>query len=102
MRARVGGVVAVAGALALGIGVARAQEEDAPLAAQVLESASAEDAAMRLSPAPRVTAQNPSGEHAALMDSITDEDITGAAERENRLDEARRMAPMDLLWGLDR
>lgn len=61
-----------------------------------------DDSAMRLAPAERVSGRNPSDDHLAMMRAMTDEDITGATELANQLEQARRVAPIDVLWGVGR
>ena len=71
-------------------------------AASAQDSEVGDDDAMRLAPPERTTAANPTDEHAAFMNAVSAEDISAATEHANALEEARRVAPLDLLWGVGR
>lgn len=90
MRRRVAVFVAVMVSSIGGLAIGRAQDEVG------------DDTPHHLAPAERVGTANPSDAHAASMVAITGEDIAAATERANQLDEARRLAPVDILWGVGR
>lgn len=73
----------------------------APVAALAQEPvAPADDSAMQLAPRERLHANSPSAEHVAFMDALTGENLAAETERQNQLEDARRVAPVDLRWGL--
>ncbi len=60
----------------------------------------ADDSHMALAPPERGRAANPSDAHVQLMEELTAARLRDTRERANRLESARRTAPVDLLWGV--
>lgn len=92
MRASGAWAVAIAAMLTGSLPAASAQESEL----------AGDDQDMRLAPRERAATSSPTDDHVAFMDAVSEEDISAATERANLLEEARRVAPVDLLWGVGR
>lgn len=59
-----------------------------------------DDSHLSLEPAERQRADNPTDAHVAFMRALDERDLSAETERQNELEDARRVALIDLFWGL--
>ena len=72
-----------------------------PVVALAQEGAvTTDDSHMALAPPERATARNPSDEHVAFMEALNAQNVSAETQRQNDIEEARRIANVDLHWGL--